>query len=60
MSKSLVFFLLFLVAVVATAGFWYWQGNQYSKEILKLEILSSTDAQAGQEVNYLVKFKNNG
>lgn len=44
------------------AGFWYShsQKNVYSRETLKLEILGPTEAEAAEEVEYIVKYKNNG
>jgi len=59
MSKFALFILILFVAV-SVAGFWYWHKNQYSKEILKLEILGPEVVQAGEEADYLVRFKNNG
>lgn len=37
-----------------------WNQNSYSKETIKLEILGSEKAALGEEVEYSVKFKNNG
>jgi len=59
MRKFLTFFLL-AMALLAAIAFWYWRGNIYSKEILKVEILGPEQIQAGDEINYTVKFKNNG
>jgi len=59
MNKFLLFILLFFVAA-GGLGFWYWQTNVYSKEVLKLEILGPEVIQAGDEVEYIVKYKNNG
>ena len=59
MNKFFVF-IIFLFLLLGVVGFWYWQENSYSKEILKLEILGPESAKAGQEIEYLVKFKNNG
>ena len=42
------------------AGFWYYQRNIYSKEILKLEILGPDEADMAEEIEYAVKYKNNG
>ncbi len=55
-------FYLFIILFIATAsvGFLYWQKNDYSKEILKFEILSNEEARAGDLVEYTVKLKNNG
>ena len=60
MRKIILIFILVVVGAIGVAGFWYWQKNQYSKEILKLEILGPESIQAGDEVEYLIKFKNNG
>ncbi|MFH0739837.1 MAG: hypothetical protein V1819_01700 [bacterium] len=59
MRKFLTFFLL-AMAFLAAIAFWYWRGNIYSKEALKLEILGPEQVQAGDEIDYTVKFKNNG
>lgn len=48
-------------AVVAgITGYWYWQKNSYSKEILKLEIVGENEVQAFNEIEYLGRYKNNG
>ena len=41
-------------------GFWYYQRNIYSKDILKLEILGPDEIEAAEEIEYTVKYKNNG
>ena len=58
--KKIIFIIIILVLGLGAAGFWYWQRNPYSKEILKLEILGPEEAEAFQEVEYTVKYKNNG
>ena len=58
--KKIILLILILGALLALVGFWYWQRNPYSKEVLKLEILGPERAVAGQEVTYTVKYKNNG
>ena len=60
MAKYIAIFVLILVVVISVAGFWYWQSNQYSKEILKLEILGPEKLTTGEEVEYILKLKNNG
>ena len=60
MNKTLVIFILLIFIGVGIVGGWYWQRNIYSKEILKLEILSQDSVQAGEQIEYLVKLKNNG
>jgi hypothetical protein len=43
-----------------TFGFIVWRQKTFSKEVLKLEILGPTEVTAGEEIEYLVKYKNNG
>lgn len=38
---------------------WYWQRNAYSREYMKLEILAPVSVVAGEEITYVVKYKNN-
>lgn len=58
--KKIVIAILILGAIIGIVGFYYYQRNIYSKEVLKLEILGPDEAQAFDEVEYLVKYKNNG
>lgn len=60
MKKFLIIIIIILGIVLSVAGFWYWQRNPYSKEILKLEILGPETAGISEEVEYAVKYKNNG
>ena len=60
MKKNRTAFILILAALVCLAGFYYYQRNIYSKDILKLEILGPEQADLLQEVEYVVKYKNNG
>jgi len=60
MKKVILFSFLILFVVVGVVGYWYWQKNIYSKEVLKLEILSQDQVQAGEEIEYLIRIKNNG
>ena len=59
MNKILKFFI-FLIILSLIALFFVWQKRSFSKEILKLEILGPAEAGLFQEVEYVVKFKNNG
>lgn len=54
--------LSIIILAIATGilGFYYYQKNIYSKETLKLEILGQETADLLQEVEYIVKYKNNG
>ncbi len=58
--KKFTIFLIVLTVIVGIFGFYYYQRNVYSKDILKLEILSQDEAELLQEVKYIVKYKNNG
>lgn len=57
--KIFTFFIISLVILVGVS-FWLYQRQAFSKEILKLEILGPETCQAGKEIEYTVKYKNNG
>jgi len=59
MRKIVIFFLISGI-LIGAFGFYYYQRNVYSKEVLKLEILGSEEVQAFDEIEYVVKYKNNG
>jgi hypothetical protein len=58
--KKPILIILVLAAMVGIAGLYYYQRNIYSKEILKLEILAPEEANLLEEIEYIVKYKNNG
>ena len=58
--KKIIILVIALAVILAIVGYWYWQKNPYSKEILKLEILASEKTALVQEIEYTVKYKNNG
>ncbi len=61
MSKKVIIFIALVVVIIAGFfGFWYYRDTIFSKEILKLEILGSDTAKVGDEIEYTVKYKNNG
>jgi len=60
MKKNIILIIIIILLVLIGVGVWYWQGKSYSKEILKFEILGPEKATLAQEVEYTVKFKNNG
>lgn len=41
-------------------GYYYYQRNVYSKDVLKLEILGPDTVELGEDIEYIVKYKNNG
>src|SRR3989339_2145573 len=60
MKKTIVFIILFLIIVASFFAFWYYRDKVFSKEILRLEILAPENTKMGEEIEYTVKYKNNG
>lgn len=58
--KFLTISITVLAIIIGGVGFWYYNRNIYSKEILKLEIIGPETTETGDEVEYTVKYKNNG
>jgi len=58
MNKKLI--ILISVIAVCALFFFVWQNMSFSKEILKVEIIGPEKASVGEEIEYIVKFKNNG
>lgn len=54
---TLIFVLILLGGVYFISN---WNRNNYSKESLKLEILGPSESTLSQEIEYVVKYKNNG
>lgn len=60
MKNKFTLFLIIVLVLLGVTGFSYYKKNIYSKEILKLEIIGPKEVEFGQEIEYLVKYKNNG
>lgn len=60
MLKKIIFLIIILFIVLGGLGCWYWTRNPYSKDVLKIEILGPEEANFSEEVEYTVKYKNNG
>jgi len=60
MRNKLILIIIAVSVIISLIGFWYYQRNIYSKEVLKLEILASSEAGFAEETEYVVKYKNNG
>ena len=60
MGKKFIYSILAFVLIMAAFGFWYFQRNIFSKEVLKLDILGPDTVEVGQKVDYTLKYKNNG
>lgn len=46
--------------ILGGVGYYFWQKNIYSKDVLKLEIIGPEKADVFDEAEYIVKYKNNG
>ena len=60
MNKKIIFIVLALVIIIGFAVYWMSRESIFSKEILRLEILGPDTAKAGDEIEYTIKYKNNG
>lgn len=58
--KKLAFLIIIIMLGLGVAGFWYSHRNTYSREVLKLEILGPPETGLAQEIEYIVRYKNNG
>lgn len=59
MNKRIIFAIIIVLAVIGI-GFYFWQSMSFSKDALKLEILGPEKTTIGEDVEYVVKMKNNG
>ena len=62
-ERGVVYLLLIfncILVIIGTVGFFYYRDKVFSKQILKLEILGSNGVKMGDEIEYMVKYKNNG
>ncbi|MFA5228190.1 MAG: hypothetical protein WC446_00240 [Candidatus Paceibacterota bacterium] len=59
MKKRTILFLIILIAVGIFA-YLSWQSMSFSKEVLRIEILAPEKTNVGEEIEYIVKIKNNG
>ena len=60
MKNKIVIFIVILTLLTGAIGFWYYQKGSYSKDVLKLEALGPEETELLKEVEYTVKYKNNG
>ena len=60
MGKKLTSFFIISAILLLLIGFWYYRSNIYSKDVLKLEILGPTEIGLAEEVEYIIRYKNNG
>jgi len=55
-----IIILVLILGVLISLGAYYYKTNVYSRGSLKLEILASSEIDAFNNVEYIVKYKNNG
>jgi len=60
MKKRLIATILVVLSVIGIGTYLSWQSMSFSKEVLKLEILGPEKTTIGEDVEYVVKMKNNG
>ncbi len=58
--KKIILIVIVLIVLLGLASYYYYQRNIYSKEVLKLEILGPSETEVAQEIEYIIKYKNNG
>ena len=52
--------LLSIVLIIGGVGFWFWQSNSLSKDLLRVELIGPDEVVMGDEVTYTVQYKNSG
>ena len=60
MPKKIIFIILSVVVIFGAIAFWFYREGIFSKEILRIEILGPDIAKVGDEIEYTIKYKNNG
>jgi hypothetical protein len=60
MDKRIIKIILIVIAVLLVLGAWFLWRNVYSRDVLKLEIVGVSEAEAGSRIDYLIRYKNNG
>ncbi len=58
--RKILLIVVFVFILTSVFGFWYWQRNIYSREALRVEIIAPEEVVLFEEVEYIVKYKNNG
>jgi len=60
MKKILNYFIIIVILAGTTWFIWNWQKNVYSKELLRLDIFGPSEITLGEEVEYVVRYRNKG
>lgn len=60
MKKRFIIAAIIILAAIGIGAYLSWQSMSFSKEVLKVEILGPEKTTIGEDVEYVVKIKNNG
>ncbi|MCX6721205.1 MAG: hypothetical protein NT026_01215 [Candidatus Staskawiczbacteria bacterium] len=60
MNKKTIYFILLGLVIFGFGVWWIYLQSTFSKEILRLEILGPDTAKVGDEIEYTIRYKNNG
>ncbi len=60
MNKKALKIILAVIGILLLLSAWFLWRNVYSRDVLKLEVLGVSEAEAGEKVDYIVRYKNNG
>jgi hypothetical protein len=60
MNRNFIKIALIMIGILLALGAWFLWRNVYSRDVLKLEILAVSEADAGTRIDYTVRYKNNG
>ncbi len=60
MNKKFLKIILIGIGVLILLSAWLLWRNVYSRDVLKIEILAPSEVEAGEEIKYIVRYKNNG
>lgn len=58
--KKIFLIILILTILSVAAGWFYYQRNVFSQDILRFEIIAPEIVDLGEEVEYMIRYKNNG
>ncbi len=57
--KKIILVLLVLVIVVGAVGYFFYQRNIFGQDRVRFEITAPENVEAGEEVDYVVRYRNN-
>ncbi len=57
--KKVIFTLIILIIIATAFGVYYYQRNIFGQDKIRFEIIATESVDAGEEVEYVVRYKNN-